>query len=311
VLFHPRGKVSRKRQRKQGRHTLKYGPPVFSSMLRRLFRIQEKGDPTLQLGPPANPIYNITYPLVSSILHRHHLTVPHGPPICLNALKCRGTQTQTYPLPNPPIPPHPLPQNNSIPLTLTYTHNHIAKIVLDTLLLRSTYTFFLSSTPSIVFREEASQQHLQRTLALLPFRVCGHMELYACVRWIIGVTRGVETVERGRCQYCPTQWIVRQVNNRGVSPTLCFQVYQNLGKGEGQNGKDHRWRFLTQPLGCQMQIYEWGKEDLEEAFERILCSTVEEFRRQLERSDGQGSWYDPSLMRRAYKTLPESVAAAL
>jgi hypothetical protein len=57
--------------------------------------------------------------------------------------------------------------------------------------------------------------------------------------------------------------------------------------------------------------YDWGEESLDEAFNRIMCSTTDEFEKQVQMSDGRGAWYDPQLKKRVYKTLPISVARAL
>jgi len=312
VLFHPRTKLVTNGRGQQQSHP-KPRPLIHPSTLKRLFRVRIREDSTsqvLQLGPSENPVYTITRLLITSILNQHHSSALQGSPLtCLNALKCRGTFAHTI---SPPSPAAlPFTTLTPLTLTLTHTHTHVSKIVLDRLLLRSTYSFALSSTPPIVFPPEASLLYLRHSLVQLPFRICSHLELFSCVELMLQVEAGDSGVKRGRCKFCPTQWIARRLRNKTVSYTLDFRVYQNLGRGELEGREDDMWRFLTQPLGKRMQIYEWGYEDVEEAFERILCSTAEEFWRQLEKSDGRGSWYDPILMRRGYKTLPESVAAAL
>jgi hypothetical protein len=82
---------------------------------------------------------------------------------------------------------------------------------------------------------------------------------------------------------------------------LRIRVWQNFGAG--RTPKDPKWVHMSR-TGKQSKLYPWGKENIGEAFERILCSTKKEFQQQLERSDGGGTWYDPELKKRAYKTLP-------
>jgi hypothetical protein len=87
-----------------------------------------------------------------------------------------------------------------------------------------------------------------------------------------------------------------------------IRVWQNLGSGRSRN--DLKWLHISKS-GAESRLYDRGKEDIREAFDRILCSTKEEFKRQLERSDGRGSWYDPELKTRQYKTLPAQLAERL
>jgi hypothetical protein len=242
-------------------------------VLNQFFRGKENGkESELRLGIKHDPLYILTFSLVEAIMSRHFLSPPSG--LCLNALKCRGSRSFTL----SPI--------TDVILDYIFT----SKIVVDRLLLHAAYTFRRHRT-MFVSNMPVSEQSLQEFLVSLPFQLCKHRKI-------------ASVFTKLRCPYCPTQWVIHGDRRHEIH----VSVYQNLGEGRKE---DTRWKFLTQSEGKPLRKYQWGNENVEEAFQRILCSTMEEFKKQLERSDGRGSWYDPILERPAYKTLPESLAMAL
>jgi hypothetical protein len=80
--------------------------------------------------------------------------------------------------------------------------------------------------------------------------------------------------------------------------------------GQGRSGKDVKWMHIVR-RGKEKRTYVWGNQNIADTFERILCSTMDEFENQLERSDGAGTWYDDELKMQGYKTLPFKVAGRL
>jgi hypothetical protein len=273
VLFHARVKVQRLPSKKSR----------WDVVPKWAFSREENRE--LRIGPEEAPIYTITSSFVESIMARHLHSAPSG--LCLNALKCRGSRTFTM----SPI--------TIVILDYTFT----SKIVLDRLLLRTTYTFRQHRT-MFVNNMPLAEKPLEEYLSTLPFNICKHQKL-ASAFTLYPPLPDQPLASETRCAYCPTQWVFRLSTPHEIR----LDVYHNLG--EGRSKEDERWKFLAQPVKKRMKRYAWGKEDVEQAFERIMCSTMEEFKKQLERSDGRGSWYDPLLMCRAYKTLPESVGMAL
>lgn len=234
----------------------------------------------LRLGILGDPLYVLRFNLIRAVMDRHFLGAPHG--VCLNSMKCSGTRV--------------FPVFGISNMVLRY--DVTPKIVLDRLLLRATYTFSPQRT-MYVQNMRVHEISVNGFLDTISFMFCGHQH-------VRNMTQVHDLKDRTlRCSYCPTQHILTMPTH----DTVCFRVYQNLGSG--RSPLDARWKHFVQPWGKGTKQYPWGGEDVMEAFERILCSTREEFERQLQKSDGLGNWYDPALKRRTYKTLPKSVARAL
>jgi len=244
---------------------------------------------SLKLGNPKDPIYVLDFYLLKSVMDRHRQGTPHG--ICLNSLRCRSTRD--------------FPLSETTRMELKY--EALPKIVLDRLLLQITYTF----TPlRIMFVRNMAVTDISTLSFLreLNFWICGHLQSSAAV---IQATAG-QTLKSGilYCKYCPLQYSVNTAISPPSAKCKVIEIKTWYNMGQGQSAKDVKWKHLVR-RGKGKRAYVWGKQNIAEAFERILCSTTEEFERQLERSDGAGSWYDPELKMRAYKTLPVNIAGRL
>jgi hypothetical protein len=259
--------------------------------LQRFLDLRSKRDEmkSLKLGNPKDPIYVLDFPLLKSVMDRHLQGTPHG--ICLNSLRCRGTRD--------------FPLSETTRMELKY--EILPKIILDRLLLQVTYTF----TPlRIMFVRNMAVTDMSTLsfLQQLNFWVCGHLQSSTAV---IEATAG-QRLKSGilYCKYCPFQYSVNTAISLPSAKRKVIEIKTWYNMGRGQSAKDVKWMHIVR-RGKGKKAYIWGKQNISEAFERILCSTTEEFERQLERSDGAGNWYDPELKMRAYKTLPVNLAGRL
>lgn len=254
------------------------------------FRTKRDEKKSLRLGNPKDPIYILDFYLLKSIMDRHFLAPSRG--VCLNSLRCRGTRF--------------FPLSETTKMELKY--EVLPKIVLDRLLLQVTYTFTplrIMFIRNMVIADVSTLDFLQR----LDFWLCGHMQ---CSTAVMQATAGqaLKSRQTVHCKYCPTQYSVNTAISLASSKSKVIQIKAWHNLGAGQSAKEVKWVHVAR-RGKEKRGYAWGKQNIAEAFDRILCSTTEEFERQLERSDGAGSWYDPELKRRAYKTLPVNLAGRL
>ncbi|KAF2706049.1 hypothetical protein K504DRAFT_493862 [Pleomassaria siparia CBS 279.74] len=279
LRYHTRRRIFRKPQVKKRLN--------FQDLLDFRARLDEKK--SLRLGNTKDPLYVLDFPLLKSVMSRHFHASQDG--ICLNSLRCRGIRT--------------FPLTETTKMELKY--EVLNKIVLDRLLLQVTYTFTPLRTMFVRNMDVPDVSTLD-FLQALDFWLCNHLQASSAI--IQAVDAQADKFQALYCKYCPTQYTV----NTTISlPSARFQVFEiktwhNLGAG--RSAKDIKWIHIARRRK-EKKLYAWGKQNIAEAFERILCSTTEEFERQLERSDGVGSWYDPELQRRAYKTLPVNLAGRL
>jgi hypothetical protein len=243
----------------------------------------------LVLGNPLDPIYILDFDLLKSIMNRHTLGPPNG--LCLNSLRCRG------------IRDFPLTETTRMELQ----YQVLPKIVLDRLLVQVTYTF--TPLPIMFVRNMAvADVSTLSFLRDLNFWICGHLQ---CSAAAIHATAG-QTLNPGvfHCKYCPMQCSVKTDISLPSVKSKVVEIKTWYNFGQGQSGKDVKWMHIVR-RGKAKKAYVWGKQNIADSFERILCSTKEEFERQLEKSDGAGTWYDDELKMHGYKTLPFELAGRL
>ncbi|KAF2733566.1 hypothetical protein EJ04DRAFT_513074 [Polyplosphaeria fusca] len=241
----------------------------------------------LALGAAAEPLYTVDFSLVRAVMDRHFGARRYDG-LCLHSLQCARKRTW------------PVTQIDDIVVEYSF----LPKIVLDRLLLRATYTLW-SKRNMYVQNMVLSDLSIADFLRDMHFKTCNHCFAGEVLRGLMRPAAPSERAPlRSRCAFCPTQSIAYVLSNGGI----CIRTWQNLGSG--RDAKDRRWVHLSSGV-AEAKKYAWGSEDVQEAFERILCSTRDEFERQVEISDGRGTWYDPQLEKSVYKTLPTSVAEAL
>ncbi|KAF2466125.1 uncharacterized protein BDR25DRAFT_359911 [Lindgomyces ingoldianus] len=237
---------------------------------------------SLQIGLQDYPVYILDFSLLKAVMDRHFLGAAHG--VCLNTLKCQGTRTSLL--------------SKASEIVLKY--DFAPKIVLDKLLLQSTYTFRPQPT-MFLQKVKVDKPSVQDFLDQLQFQICSHdmaSDIFQNSKPEI-VNPFAETVRK--CPYCPTQSQV----GYNLHEELIIRVWQNFGPG--RSPKDSEWLHMLKS-GKEARKYGREKADIRTAYEKIFCSTKDEFELQLERSDGQGNWYGPGFMKPVYKTLPAKVA---
>jgi hypothetical protein len=281
LILHPRQKA----MQRDGARTL------GGAMLNEVLRLAKKEEQVVQFGPAHDPLYTLDFDLVKAFMDRHYLGLPHG--VCYNTLRCTGTRTYVL--------------SETSNMVLEYDFR--PKIVVDRLLLQSTYVFRRQHT---MFMQNVALEEvpLQEFFEKLAFWLCGHDQAAEVVqafdKWSVG-RKGYQKQDL-KCAYCATQYSLQYNIKANPHNGIRIQSWTNLGSGKSL--KDTRWSHFIK-TGKRRTAYDLGKENVGEAFERIMCSTRKEFDRQLQRSDGGGSWYDPELKKRAYKTLPTTLAERL
>lgn len=256
----------------------------LSSMFNAKWR-EESKESSLLIGPSNNPVYIVDFNLVKAAMDRH-FAKEQGVGVCLNMLKCQGAHTFPF----------------SEVTNIMFKYEHTPKIVLDKLLLRSTYTFQPQDTMFIRNIKVNNTSH-KDLLEKFDWWICGHTNAKETAEPLVQNPWKVQSGKvhhHGRCNYCPTQYATNALPHLGFR----IRVWQNLGSGDA---KDLKWAHISGREN-EGKTYKWGQQNVREAFERLLCSTIEEFAEQWERSDGCGKWYDPELQQRAYRTLPWKAA---
>ncbi|KAF1994918.1 hypothetical protein P154DRAFT_526719 [Amniculicola lignicola CBS 123094] len=259
---------------------------VCDKFRRGPFRLLGRADEKcLRIGIAKDPLYIIDFNLIRAVMDRHFLGPEHG--VCLNMLRCDGTRTFYI----------------SETANMLLKYDFAPRIVLDRLLLRSTFEFIFQRT---MFIRNISVEELSISdfIQQCDFWVCGHEQVGSAVATFKQDDERHWKPKSFKCQYCPTHYNVQAPGKTRI----CVSVWQNLGIG--RNLEFRKWKHLSR-TGKRKLKYEWAGENIAEAFERILCSTRKEFKKQLKLSDGMGNWYDPELQMRAYKTLPEKIAERL
>ncbi|KAF2873742.1 hypothetical protein BDV95DRAFT_605222 [Massariosphaeria phaeospora] len=279
VSYHPRTKQAPKEIPERSFKQIPILNAIFNSEHR-------SGGKHLRIGPSTEALYIVDFPLLKAIMDRHHLGAPYG--VCLNSLRCQGQRTYAI----------------SATSNLLVHHAFQPKIVLDRVLLHAVFTF--SAQPTMFIRNMSTHDMpLADFLATFDLSLCAHTTCADALRQ--ARTDGMDARRDARhysCVYCPTQCSVTALAQHSLR--IC--VWQNLGAGRSE--KDRRWKHVVQ-RGRRKKKYAWAKENVAQAFGSIWCSTMDEFQRQVQRSDGLGQWYDPELGRRAYKSLPVKVAERL
>ena len=130
------------------------------------------------------------------------------------------------------------------------------------------------------------------------------------MKYVTSTVSGISKTKAMYCKYCPMQYYAYTFGRAPPSESKVVEVKAWYNLGAGQSPKDSKWLHIAR-TGKEKRAFAWGKQNIAEAFERIWCSTEEEFKRQLERSDERGNWYEPELERKAYKSLPVHLAGRL
>ena len=264
---------------------------------------------TLCYGKPKDPIYVLDFDLVKGVMDRHFLGPSHG--ICLNALKCTGTTK--------------FPVNMVYDVVLDYKFT--PKIAVDRLLLRANYRF---TAKKLMFVSNTLYDTLDMFAFLdqLDFWICGHQKVKLAEEVLFH--KKEQAVSSVRCPYCPTHFVVDRAIEHGLDTYVSLSVWQNLGTG--RDVKDPKWQHLTR-TGKSKRLYAADRGDVQQAFERIYCSTRREFDKQLERSRRSGrpnhsrveflrysfiggsrpdkAFTGNTLMASPYRTLPAQLAESL
>ncbi|KAF2188924.1 hypothetical protein K469DRAFT_73029 [Zopfia rhizophila CBS 207.26] len=250
------------------------------SLIKGLLDRSKNGRPrAIQFGMPNDPLYILDFELIKGVMDRHFLGPAHG--VCLNTMKCQGSRT------------FPLSKATNVVLKYDFT----PKIVLDSLLLQSTYSFQLQKT-MFVRNVKLDEISIKEFLAKLGFWICKHA---AVVEDLWGLSTTSKHEEFSKCEYCPTEYGMRLKAEQNIK----LQVYHNVGAG--RTAKDPKWLHLSRG-GKERKVYEGKREDIAQAYQRVYCSTKEEFERQMARSDGLGNYFDRSIKMCTYKTLPLRLA---
>ncbi|KAF2113029.1 hypothetical protein BDV96DRAFT_149267 [Lophiotrema nucula] len=268
--FHPRAKT----QQDDDHDHLAKASAKFNQM-RHLSKDDDGNE--VNIGPPKQPLYTLDFSLVHAVMDRHLNGTRKG--LCLNSLRCAGSHTF-----------HVLPG-----VTMSINYAFAPKIVVDRLLMRSEFQF-QPKREQLSRNTQAKYQSVQLFLTKNDFWLCRHMQARNLVRVL---QQGV--MHERKCTYCPSEFSMETLPNEGVR----IRSWQNFGVG--RSAKETRWMHLSRSFP-ERKAYTWGKEDIGEAYDRIMCSTREEFDRQLQNSKGPGGRYDPELKRMVYKSLPIKLA---
>lgn len=208
----------------------------------------------LRYGPPDDPIYVLGFDEVQLVMDRHfqckRLKALNG--ICIESLKCSGSRTYSV--------------NSTSKIVLHYIFE--PRIVIDRLLLRATYQFQFQRT---MFLRNFSVEDISIVafMSKLGFRCCSHLNM-----------NDMDELKCGKnCPFCPTEFEMKINNGGGESAqSLGVSVWQNLGSG--RTPKDSKWQHLAKPKGDRGVMYHRSGESVREAYQRIYCSTREEFENQ-------------------------------
>ncbi|OCK80491.1 hypothetical protein K432DRAFT_382165 [Lepidopterella palustris CBS 459.81] len=250
----------------------------------------------LKYGLLDDPIYAIGFDHVQLVMDRHFnrrgRTSLNG--ICIDSLKCSGTRI--------------FPADNTTNIVLKYYFE--PRIVVDRLLLHSSYRFephrtmFLNNTSLI----EATVLDF---LGGFDFHFCNHCS-----------TKLVREIENHRepngmqyqsCPFCPTEYgmkldVYKPTDDRqDTLQSVKIDVWQNLGSG--RSPLDPKWQHLAKSKYGRGSPYTYKRYgQIREAFQRVYCSTLKEFEKQMEgaalekqtgcaTSEKQSWWYAESLHR--------------
>ncbi|PSN66026.1 hypothetical protein BS50DRAFT_574504 [Corynespora cassiicola Philippines] len=269
LVFHVRGKRTAKECEEETRS--RRTPRILLGLGRGMSSV-------LKLGMKNDPVYLLDRRLVDAVFERHARGAPHG--ACLNSLKCSGFRI--------------FYTSKTLNQILKYTFT--SKMVLDRLMLRAEYSLTPKET-MFVQGVEVDRVSALDFVKTLDFWICGHLHLGG----VLGRMKRTKSREVLHCPYCPTQCLVIIPSSWG---SLRWKVYQDFGLCTGGEGG---WRHFAS-TGPSKKAYKWKERNLEQAFERILCSTKDEFKGQMEKSDGKGKWYDSELDKKVYRTLPTVIA---
>jgi hypothetical protein len=178
------------------------------------------------------------------------------------------------------------------------------KVVLDRLLLRSTYKFQPAAT-MFVQNMQINEASTAVFLEHIDFWICGHQHTAGIMRSLRSQSEGAwvgQTIDL-ECGYCPTQYQVTATSDEGIR----IQVWQNLGSGRSRT--DTKWRHLT-TTGKRKQIYRWHREEkLDEVFRNVFCSSEAEFRKLAAEAEHWRPWRGrPSRKNGEFKSLPVNIA---
>ncbi|ORY15256.1 hypothetical protein BCR34DRAFT_182988 [Clohesyomyces aquaticus] len=245
---------------------------------------------SIVFGLPKEPFYTLDFALLKAAMDRHFLGAPHG--VCLKSLKCQGGRV------------FPISRTSEI----VFKYDIQPRIVLDKLLLQESYSFTPRRT-MFLQKVKVEEPSVLEFLETIGFRVCAHELASSIVRVYKERRQRAVNLSRfcaqpdWRCLYCPTQSTV----GFHADGKIIVTVWQNFGSGRSPS---EEWLQIAR-IGKEVRLEGSKKADIRGAYERILCSTMDEFKIQLERSDGRGNWYDPVLMQPVYKTLPPKLAEYL
>jgi hypothetical protein len=177
------------------------------------------------------------------------------------------------------------------------------KIVLDRLLLQSTYKFEPQLTMFIrnMMIEDASTPVF---LEHIDFWICGHEHTGRIMRdlQIKSDTMCTTQYVNLQCRHCPTQYEVTAIPHEGIR----IRVWQNLGSG--RSPLDRKWRHMTR-IGKRRRGYRWHREEkLDNVFAHVLCSTKEEFQRLAAEAEHWQPWNARHRKESLeYKSLPPKI----
>jgi hypothetical protein len=187
---------------------------------------------------------------------------------------------------------------------MVLTYEFTPKIVLDRLLLQSTYRFEIQNT---MFIRNMPIENIPAPVILegINFWICGHKHT-GSIMGSLGLPRELRSPRKYtdlRCKYCPTQYEVIVIPHEGIR----ISVWQNLGSG--RSVMDRKWQRITGTGERRRRYSRHCEENLRKAFTFVLCSREEEFKKLAAQAGHWQPWYGrPQKENLEYKSLPARLA---